>query len=219
MPLTREQWSSLKHRAEAGDPQAQWQVGAWLEDGVADPNGVRFVRRDDRAAVRWLRRSAAGGSAAGQNHFGVCLSGGRGVRRNDAEALRWFKSALRKGDSCAAANIAAVYEGRGDHDRAMIWYRRAAHEGDQDASMEAGRGYYSRDPERAVRYLRKAIRSRNISQWGREEAMIQLGRAYHDGRGVRRSDVFAMRWLSRANRDNDHDDVRELVRKITRKTR
>jgi TPR repeat protein len=68
----------------------------------------------------------------------------------------------------------------GNNRRAIFWYERAAARGDGDALVEVGCGYYSGlgvkcDPERAVRRFRQAIRSRFISQGGREEAMFQLG--------------------------------------------
>lgn len=49
--MTRKQWNQVKARAEAGDSEAQWEVGSWLEDGLADPDGSVFVRPDARAAA------------------------------------------------------------------------------------------------------------------------------------------------------------------------
>jgi uncharacterized protein len=183
--MTRKQWNQVKARAEAGDSEAQWEVGSWLEDGLADPDGSVFVRPDARAAARWFLRSANGGNPSGQNHFGVCLCAGRGVRRDEEAALRWFKPALRQGYSIAASNIASVYADRGSNRRAMIWFQRAAASGDGDALVEVGRGYYAgvgvrRDPRHAVRCFRRAMRSNNISQPGREDAMFHLGTAFHE---------------------------------------
>jgi hypothetical protein len=59
--MTHKRWKQLKARAEAGDPEAQWEVGSWLEDGLADPKGFVFVHPDARAAARWFRRSAIAG--------------------------------------------------------------------------------------------------------------------------------------------------------------
>jgi hypothetical protein len=92
--MTRKHWKQLMARAEAGDSEAQWEVGSWLEDGLADPKGFVFVHPDARAAVRWFRRSANAGNPSGQTHLGCCLCAGHGVRRDDAEALLWFKRAL-----------------------------------------------------------------------------------------------------------------------------
>ena len=217
--MKRKQWNQVKARAEAGDSEAQWEVGSWFEDGLADPNGLVIAHPDARAAARWFRRSAIGGNPSGQNHLGVCLCAGRGVRRDDAEALRWFKRALRQSYLVAPNNIASVYSDRGNHRRAMFWYHRAAACGDGDALVEVGRRYYAgvgvkRDPERGVRCFRKAIASKNITPAGREEAMFHLGAAFHEGRGVKQSNVRAIKWLSQANQDDDHAEARNLIERI-----
>ena len=118
--MTRRQWAQLQRRAHAGDPQAQWEVGTWLEDGVADCKGRVLTRSDARAAVRWYRLSALAGHPSAQINLGNLLAWGRGVRRDDAEAIRWYKRALRQGDACAANNIATVYRDHGDHRRSFF---------------------------------------------------------------------------------------------------
>jgi TPR repeat protein len=171
-----------------------------------------------------VRKSAIGGNSAGQVHFGVCLCGGRGVRRNEAEALRWFKRAYSQNDLCAASNIASIYRDRGNNRRAIFWYRRAVALGDGDALVEVGRAYYNgvgvkRDPKRAVRCFRQAIKSKMITQAGREDAMFHLGVAFHEGRGVKKSDARAIRWLSKANQDGDHADASEVTETIMNEER
>jgi len=52
--MSRTRWNQLKARAEAGDSEAQWEVGSWLADGLADPSGFVFVHPNVRAAVFWF---------------------------------------------------------------------------------------------------------------------------------------------------------------------
>jgi TPR repeat protein len=97
------------------------------------------------------------------------------VRRDDTEALRWYKFALRQGNICAPNNIATIYRDSGNERRAMFWFRRAIASGDGDALVEVGRRLYKGigvrcNVDQAVRHLRKAIASKNITQAGREEA-------------------------------------------------
>lgn len=222
--MTREQWNQLKNKAAGGDSEAQWEVGSWLEDGLVDSSGIVLAHRDARAAVRWYRKSATAGNAAGQTHLGVCLCVGRGVRRDDTEALRWFKRALRQGDWSAPNNIASVYRDRGNHCRAIFWYERAIACGDGDALVEVGCGYYTgigvrHDPKQAIRCFRQAITSKNITQAGRENAMFHIGVAFHEGRGVKKSDAQAIKWLALANRDDDHAKARSLIEGIRRERR
>ena len=218
--MSRTRWNQLKARAEAGDSEAQWEVGSWLADGLADPSGFVFVHPNVRAAVFWFRRSANAGNASGQIHFGCCLHAGRGVRRDDSEALRWFKRAQLQSDPVAAINIASIYADRGNNRRALFWYQRAAASGDGDALVEVGRRYYTgvgvrRNPEHAVRCFHEAITSKFISQAGREDAMFHLGTAFHEGLGVKQSNARAIKWLSQANKDDDHAEARNLIERIT----
>jgi TPR repeat protein len=222
--MTRKQWNRLKAKAKAGDSEAQWEIGSWLEDGLADPKGRTLVRPDARAAARWYRQSASRGNAAGQIHLGVCLCAGRGIRRDDTEALRWFKRALRQGDPCAPNNIASVYRDRGNNRLAMFWYQRAVACGDADALVEVGRGCYAgvgvrSDAQHAVRCFYRAVASKNITQAGREDAMFHIGVAFHEGRGVKKSNTQAVRWLARANHDDDHGDARSLLDRIATESR
>ncbi len=132
--------------------------------------------------------------------------------------MAWLKHALRQGDTCAANNIACVYRDRGDNRRALYWYQRAAKSGDGDALVEVGARYYTgvgarRNPVYAVSRFRDSIRSRgvNISQAGRQSAMYYLAMAYHEGKGVRHSDSVALKWLMKANKDDDFPAARAAI--------
>jgi len=227
--MTQRQWdirmARLQEDAEAGNPEAQWELGAWLEDGLINRRGTVVIAPDPRAAAQWYRRSAALGNADAQNSLGVCLSDGKGTKRDDAEALLWLKRALRRGSPCAANNIACVYRDRGNDRRALYWYDRAAESGDGDALVEVGVRYYfgvgvRRNPAYAVACFRKAIRSSNaiISQAGRESAMFHLAMGYYEGNGVKQSNSHALKWLSKANNDDDFPAARAVIEMITRKT-
>lgn len=222
MRMAREKWRQLKRRAEAGDAEAQFEVGSYCEEGLADPNGRVLVRRNVRAALRWYRLSATAGNSFAQVSLGNLLStSGLGIRRDDAEALRWYKRALRQGVGFTAKNIATVYRDRGDHRRAMLWYRRAVAGGDDDALVEVGFRYYEgigvrRDAIEAVRCYRKAIAGHDISEAGRESAMFYLGVAFQEGCGVKQSDARALKWLRLANVDDDFAQARDLIEKITK---
>jgi TPR repeat protein len=147
MKMTLTKWnrlvSRLSEKAEAGDPEAQWELGSWIEDGFINRRGVVVVPEDRRTALRWFRRSAMSGNASAQIHLGVYFSGGRCTRRDDVQALFWFKRALRQGSSIAPNNIASVYRDREDHRRVLFWYERAAAGGDGDALVEVGIQYYA----------------------------------------------------------------------------
>jgi TPR repeat protein len=222
MAITKKQWEELLQKAHEDDADAQWQVGSWYEDGLIDPSGLTIVRPNIRAAIRWYRKSAVAGFSCAQISLGNCLSSGRGTRRDDIEALQWYKCALRQGEQLAACNIATIYRDRGNNRRAFFWYKRAADYDDRDAFVDVGFRLYhgigvKRAPKEAVRYYRKAIASKiitQITQAGREDAMYHLGVAYYEGLGVRKSIPLAIQWLSKANADDDYNEARELIKMI-----
>jgi TPR repeat protein len=81
-------WNNLIGRltvkAEAGDAQAQWELGSLLEGGLLDSRGEAFaVRPDKRAALSWFRRSAEAGNPSGQVCLGNYLSGARPTKRDE----------------------------------------------------------------------------------------------------------------------------------------
>jgi TPR repeat protein len=220
--MTLKSWNRLTAKAESGDPESQWELGSWLEDGFTNRRGVVVVRKNQRAALRWFRLSAASGNSNAQNHLGVYLSAGICTERDEEKALYWFKRAVRQNAACARNNIADVYRKRGKHRRALFWYQQAAAQGDGDALVEVGIQYYKgqgvkKNAKHAVNCFRRAIRGRYISQSGRELAMAHLGVAYHEGQGVKQSNAKAVEWLSLANVDNDCQLARNLLKQIQRK--
>lgn len=49
--------------------------------------------------------------------------------------------------------------------------------------------------------------------------MYHLGVAFYEGRGVKKSNARAVKWLSRANKDDDHAEARNLLDRIAKETR
>ncbi|MDP1899546.1 MAG: tetratricopeptide repeat protein [Rubrivivax sp.] len=129
--------AALRHRAIAGDLQAQYdlaivllcgqwvprdpaQASLWLALASArDHRGSQSVlgwllmtgtgaRRDDAHAAHWLGKAAEGGDTAAQNNLGVLYATGRGVKQDEAQADRWFSAAAEKGATEAARNLAVL---------------------------------------------------------------------------------------------------------------
>ena len=132
-------WNELEKRAIAGDPEAEFCLGAACIDGLARQDGGLIVERSPEQAVYWFRRAAIRGHAGAQISLGHCLDVGLGVEQNKTEAMRWYKKAYRRGDEVAAVNIAILYEEKGDRRRAFYWYRRAAEMGDPGAAFKVAK--------------------------------------------------------------------------------
>lgn len=106
------------NEAEAGDAEAQFQLGRAYEEG----NGIP---QDDQLAVKWYKRSAERGNVRAENNLGVMYSIGRGVPQDKQEAAQWFLKAADGCDPNGAYNLAiAYYNGDGvvrDAGFAFVW--------------------------------------------------------------------------------------------------
>jgi TPR repeat protein len=210
-------WKKVLARAKRGDAEAEWDVGERYADGCKDKRGRIVVKRSPKKAVEWLRRAAEHGNSSAQNNLANLLSNDNGTRKNLDEAFEWYKKALRAGDSHVGQNIAITYRQIGKHATAVKWFRRCARQGHGEALIQLGIHYYwgkgiRKDPKAAVRCFRSAIRSKNISEWDRDDAFFLLGLAHYEGKGVRRSLPRAIELFKRANKDDDNQPAREFLR-------
>jgi TPR repeat protein len=123
----------------------------------------------------------------------------------------------------AAHNIPIAYRDAGNLRRAVFWWRRFATRGDGDAALDLGYAYQyglgvRRAPQQAVESYRQAIRSRHITEYGREEAHYHLAVLTLDaaGAGARRA---ALALLRRAARDGDFAQAAHLAAALQRRAR
>ncbi len=83
--------AKLRHRAEQGDVQAQWELGFFHW------RGLYFLPKDDAEAVKWYRKAAEQGHPGAQFHLGRMYAEGKGVPQDDAEAKKWYRLASEQG--------------------------------------------------------------------------------------------------------------------------
>jgi TPR repeat protein len=216
------EWKNLLAKAKGGEAEAECRIGEHCSDGCKDRRGRVLIRVSERKAAEWYRRAAEHGYGSAQNNLGVILGGNYGVTKNVREALFWLKRAYRGGDTCCAPNnIAITYRENGGLRQAVRWFRRAAALGDDGVLVQLGiHAYWGRgvriDHEAAVRYFRKAIKGKNISESDRDDAFFYLGIAYLEGKGIRKSIPMARKHFERANKDNDHLAAQRLLRQMKR---
>lgn len=82
--------------ARSGHPDAHVEIGFHSRD------------RDPRKAVRWFRKGARLGSAAGQYNLAYCFERGEGVRANFQLASKWYRAAAEQGHEKALRALAAL---------------------------------------------------------------------------------------------------------------
>ncbi|MGH9643327.1 MAG: tetratricopeptide repeat protein, partial [Terriglobales bacterium] len=88
----------LRQLAEAGHPDAQWQLGILYHDGDVVP-------KDDSLAVLWFERAAQQGYVSAQSTLGAYYFAGRGVPQDLSKAFFWSQLALAGGDATSKLRL------------------------------------------------------------------------------------------------------------------
>ena len=81
------EWKPL---AEAGDVDAQYNLGIMYDNGYGVP-------QDYAEAVKWYRLAAEQGNAMAQNNLGVMYENGQGVLQDNVMAHMWYNIASANG--------------------------------------------------------------------------------------------------------------------------
>lgn len=182
--------AQLRAKAEAGDPEAQFELAWAYEQG-------KGVAQSYEEAVKWYRKAADQGYADAQYNLGGCYCRGEGVEQSYEEAVKWFRRAADQGDADAQCYLGVCYF-RGDgvsrsYEEAIKLYRKAAEQGNVVAqwnlgvSHEYGRGVPQDWEEAAVWYERAAER-------GYAMAQKQMTKCYREGLGVPVDEEKAIYW-------------------------
>ncbi|EFC50852.1 predicted protein [Naegleria gruberi] len=128
-----ERWT-LK-AAEKGDTTAQFNVGAFFEEG-------KGVQQDYVKAFEWYLKAAEKGDTDAQFVIGCIYRKGAGVEQDDVKAFEWYLRAAEKGYARAQLNIGVCFDdGIGveqDDVKAFEWYFKAAEKGCKDGQFNLG---------------------------------------------------------------------------------
>lgn len=120
----------MRRAAEAGDPNAVFELASRAADGVG-------FNRDPRLALRLFERAAAAGFAPAQFRVGNIYEKGIGAPRDTKLAVTWYKRAAERGNSKAMHNLAVLLaegaDGRPDFAGAAEMFRKAAELGVRDS--------------------------------------------------------------------------------------
>lgn len=111
---------ALTAKANAGDPEAQYQMGR-LNFGDGG---------DKRQAAVWFSKAAEQGNDDAQFWLGTMYERGGVVEQDMAAALKWYQLSAKQGNPDAQVSLGQMYEdGNGvqqDYLEAEKWYRKAA---------------------------------------------------------------------------------------------
>ena len=190
----------LMRQAQAGDPDAEFAVGAKFYLSAA--NAVDFTN-----ATIWFRRAAEHGQAKAQFRLGECFLKGLGVSQDSSLAVEWTRKAADQGLSNAQFIMGTFYQSGTGVEKSVAgaaeWYRKAAEHGQASAQEQLGRMYLSgagvpRNDIQGVQLLRLA------AEQGSPGAQRLLGLCYIDGQGVTKDYSEAFTWLKKAAGQGDH---------------
>ena len=165
-------------------------------------------KRSRAPRIESLIQQARGGDTSAACSVGYAYDVGVGIRRNEREALRWYRRAYRDGSSTAANNISTIYRDRREFRRSFQWMTRAVRLGDGDAAVAVGyRAQYGIGTRKNIalarRIFRRAMRSKDITGYGREEAMYHMALTYLDEE--KREQALPL--LRRASVDRDYPEA------------
>ena len=128
---------ALRRGVELGSAEAQWVMGACLEEGLC---GFQASPQD---AVAFYGKSSEQGNAAGEWHLGLAYQHGIAVEKDLARAESLFRSAAEKGNVDAAYLLAVMLDAHEAQERepgeAVKWLKKAAEAGSARAMHLYGR--------------------------------------------------------------------------------
>jgi hypothetical protein len=182
--------ADLRHRAEAGEAEAQYQLAVRYSWGEAP--------QDKAEALNWFRKAAEQGHSQAQVNVGEFYRQGHGgLDKDDQQAVAWFRKAADQGDAWGQTELALMYErGAGvpqDNAEAVRWYTCAADQGLPIAQFDLA--YMYENGNGVTADLEKAVRLYELAAPSVPTARHNLALLYKHGSGsVRKDAVIAYKW-------------------------
>ena len=167
------QFLQFQSKALLGDADAQWKVGTHYFAGY-------LVPKDYAEAVKWYRKAAEQGHAPAQVSLGIAYFFGQGVEKDYVEAYAWYNLGSEKFKNAES-----------DRNRLEDAMSPAQIADAQKRTEELRSIFKSRKSVEVVK-LRKA------GEEGNAIAQFRLGVCYHDGDGVPKDNVLAVKWYRMA---------------------
>jgi hypothetical protein len=184
----------LKAKAEKGDAEAQFNLGASYDLG-------QNVAQNPVEAVEWYLKAAKQGNVFAQNNLAVCYAHGKGVAKDEIEAVKWYRKSAEQNLANAQCNLGYCYaNGQGvakDEVEAVKWYRKSAEQNYAEAQNNLGGCYYygqgvAQDYAEALKWFQKA------AEQGCAPAQSVLGGMYFSGQGGKTNYDEAAKWFRKA---------------------
>lgn len=191
----------IRKAAYSGNAEAQFELGQIYEK-----------KKNYRRSKYWYEKACSQDYAEGCLALANCYSVKTEVSLKKELAL--LLKAYKLGSLIAADNLAFYYKNKGDYRQFKKWLEKSIKRwtNNGEALFELARYYYEglggkKAYKKSYEIFNKALKTKNISVFTREEIFFNLGKMYFSGHYVKRSLPKAKYLFSKANVDNDHIDV------------
>lgn len=187
-----EEMRKWQPKAEAGDAEAQFQLGQMYALGHG-------FKQNFKTAAEWYAKSAEQGNAKARTALALCYGFGNGVEHNLEIARSWFEKAAAQDFSPAQVTMGRLAEKETDYAKARKWYDLAVAQGNAEAMANIGDLYkngkgVSKDMKQAIQWYEKAASQEKPSA----DALSSLSLLYRDGTDVAKDEKKAGELLEKA---------------------
>jgi TPR repeat protein len=178
--------------AEKGLPEAQAATAAYYYE----------LKKDDVNAAKWAGIGMRAGNPMAEGIWACLLDDGKVVKRDLTEAMRLWKLAAENGNASAAAQYGSKLiwssEVATNPVEGIKWVTKAAEQDIPKALCELGICYDQGIAGVAIDHSKARELYLRAADRGSTRAMLNLGKLYSTGQGVKRSESDAFYWCNRA---------------------
>ena len=184
------EFAVMKHKAEQGDAEAQFRLGALLFDGTG-------TKKDEEEATKWCRKAAEQGHVAAMRTLAKLIEHGVGAAEDPIEMAKWYRCAAEKGDAKSQFKLSLCYKAgigvKQDDEQAEAWTKKSAEQGHSEAQANMGVFIVSKkDPAR----LPEAAHWFELSaKQGEPAGMFKHGMTLMEGIGVKQDRMEGLAWI------------------------
>ncbi|CCK76684.1 hypothetical protein OLEAN_C25080 [Oleispira antarctica RB-8] len=187
-------FGDILNRAEAGDSEAQKDVGNYYLNG-------NVVTKDASKAIEWYKKSALQSNPKAMFNLGHLYNFGIGVEKDNNVSFFWTEKSAQLGFPRAQYMVGSSYLygwfGEKNIDMAYLYFLKSAKQGNPDSAVEIAY-MYENGIGREQSILKSTYWFNLAAQLGNEDAYFYLGNAYFEGLGIEQDSDEAMYWLEKA---------------------
>lgn len=215
----KDKFDETKKKAEAGDAEAQVNLGILYANG-------EYVPEDTAKAMEWWQKAAEQGNAVGQAKLGWWTYI---VSKDVVKALELLQQSAAQGEPSAQQWLGSIYSRDKifvngvlvnnkykDASKAIELYLKAASQGNAQAANSLGYLYkegkgVKKDTDKSFEWFRKAFElNQKAAEHGDKAAQKRLSEAYFYGNGITENNEKAIEWAEKAATQGTARDKFEL---------